>query len=417
MLNINAGDIDDNSRISQILGHEFANNSNYFSNFSEDFKIEGFIGLPTYNKSNAYEQFIFVNKRIVKDKLMSLAVKLAYQNLIPHGRYPALVLFFELDPYDVDVNVHPAKSEVRFKDPEKVKSFIIHSIRNNLQKFNSTAPIISENIANDLIFKTANTNTFKNQFKPSNTQSNIHLNSYTSTLPQKSFDAELNESTRQAFIAPITLQPEAHITTNSLIEPKNISDTFPLGFAKAQIDNMYILSENEKGLIIVDQHAAHERITLEKLKANIFASEVRNQYLLVPQIIELGEKLLNSLLSHQSEIEKYGFIIEKNGLTQILVRAIPQFIDSNETKEIITEMAEYSFENGSIEIGKEKLIFILGNHACKNSIKAGKKMSLEEMNHLLRQIEQTPLSSQCNHGRPVYIELKSSDLARFFERH
>lgn len=369
----------------KILGKEFVENALEFSGEIKNIKIHGLACVPTYNKQTAGSIYTFVNGRPIKDKIVHIALKTAYQNLIPSGRFPAVLLFLEINPYYVDVNVHPTKAEVRFRDTEEVRNFISTTIRNVIRNnFTQTSSTVANFTNNILQRKSEYTYAVANDMQRPialETRSNV-----------------LQEPVRAAYIAPQIQIEEAH----------------PLGYAKCQIGLNYIIAEAADGLILVDQHAAHERITLELMKKELASGKVRSQILLIPEIVELAQT--NLLFEHITEIEKFGFVFEKHGSDGILVRQVPEILQRENIKKFVEDLADYIGENGNVNLVAERSDEILSNIACHGSIRSGRKMTIEEMNHLLRQIEKTSFSSQCNHGRPTFTKLTVKDLEKIFER-
>ncbi len=385
-----------NQRILEILGEKFIANSRPFDIISDNIALHGFAGLPTYNHANSSRQYTFVNRRTIKDKTVFSALKVAYQNLIPQGKHPALVLFMTIDPYAVDVNVHPSKVEVRFRDEQRVRSLIVSTLRETLRQ-----PLV----------------TSTPQVAPIKAQAHTWQN-FSNPFPGRAQITEAHEIQRPAYTAP-TPQPSsvAALKTNvAELKQPEIVVSYPLGEAKCQIGELYIIAENDEGLVIVDQHAAHERLVLEKLKDQLKSGAIKSQLLLVPEIIELGQLQAASLLAHAGELKNLGLTVEKNGITQVMVREIPVIFNNTSIKELIADLAAYIYENDSVDILEKKRDDILGNFACHYSIRSGRKLNIHEMNAVLRDIENTDFAGQCNHGRPTYIILNKTQLANMFER-
>lgn len=377
-------------RAVEILGNDFLNNYNKFEYQGTDFKIWGFAGLPTFNKNTTSYQYFFVNGRSIKDKVLISAVKVAYLNLIPHGRHCAAIVFVEMSPYLVDVNVHPTKAEVRFRDPDYIKSAIIKSIRDSLKETNvQTSSEISQKF-------------FKG----------IQNVSYT-PRPSISTFAQAREIYEPQKLR--TYEPPK-VTVNENTTLPSIEEEPELGYAKCQIGNMYIIAENKDGLILVDQHAAHERLVLEKMKSQLESGKISSQILLVPEIIDLDEKLAYALISHKDDLQKLGIQIDKMGNSGVAVREVSSILGKVNIKELIIDLAEFIDEHGDSSFLKEKIDLILGNIACHSSVRAGRKLGIDEMNAVLRQMESTQFASQCNHGRPTFTKISLNDLHKLFER-
>ncbi len=383
-------------KLSEILGEDFIKNSVQFSSANHFAKVYGYAGLPTLNASSGVYQHYFVNHRPIKDKLLLTAVKVAYQNLIPHGKYPKIVVFLEVDPYRVDVNVHPTKAEVRFRDSNEIKDLIVSAVRGALKSklyaaSSTVSPIKSfenhpKQVESKPAYEIQSPNAFSNVLqKPIQTESYI-----------------IAESVDSVFQAPTKIP--------------QLFEEPPLGYAKCQIGNTYIIAETKEGLIIVDQHAAHERLVLENIKEQIAKGDIKSQRLLIPEVISMPKNLLALLQDNLESLAKLGIVIEVSSDKDVKVLQLPTVFSKLNTKELIIDIAEYLLEHGGTDIVDQKREFILGNIACHSSIRAGRKMNIEEMNALLRDIEKTPFSGQCNHGRPTYTKLSINDLEKIFER-
>ena len=399
-------------RLSEVMGKDFGHNSVLINAQRENLSITGYVSLPTYNKANSLSQYLFVNNRPVRDKLLLGAIKAAYQDVLPAGRYPYLALFFDISPSDVDVNVHPAKAEVRFYDNNLVRGLLITAIRNSLNQFANKASqsvelsdLISDNIPN---FQSANkpwddiqAETFMLSEHRGNsnieyqTFSNAKHNKVNATLPD--FERKISVKTEDFDDSPS-------------------DDVGYLGVAKAQFHDTYIISQNEDSIIITDQHAAHERIVMERLKASINKGNVQTQMLLIPEIVDLPMADKHRLLEATEEFSKLGLIIEEFGPSAVIIREIPALLGKCDVKNLIKNLAEEMSEWGKSFDLTEKLHLVCATIACHNSVRAGRRLNIEEMNQLLRDMENTPNTGQCNHGRPTYVELKIRDIAKLFDR-
>ena len=387
-------------RISAILGDDFAPNSAPVAAEREGVKISGFVGIPTYNRRTSEDQFVFVNKRPVKDKVLQGAIKAAYADYLGGGRFPVLALFIEIPAEEVDVNVHPAKSEVRFRDQRNVTGLLITAIRTALGGSGHKA---STTVA-DFALHTLN--------KPKTSNPSAYYNSYYApSAPAKQSSLVLNEATTSSYVpAPQTAQAYA-----AAIQPDENLD-YPLGLAKAQLHGTYIISETANSVVITDQHAAHERLVYENYKKQIAQNKIAKQPLLVPEVIKLDEKRHNIILSIAPKFFEYGFFVEAFGTNEIIVSQIPAILNGYNLKQLLADVADDIIEHGADLSLAEAFEHVLETAACHNSIRAGRKLSLEEMNELLRQMEATPHSGQCNHGRPTYVELKLTDIEKLFGR-
>lgn len=372
------------NRVSQILGEEFLENCIKLNKTKDSFLFSGLLGLPTYNYSNSNNQFIFVNKRIINDKSLNTIFKLAYRDFMSYDRFPQLILFIECPFEEIDINVHPAKTEIRFKDINKLRSYIISSFKNTISSAGHKSSTVNTSRA------------IKRFSNDTNFQKNLELKD------NKSIDY-FDENDKK------------------LVEQENKSNSkytkfYPLGFAKSQFHNTYILSQTEKGIVIIDQHAAHERIVYEKLKNDYYNKEVKTQILLIPEIIDVEKSVLASLNGRFDIAERYGLKMEAFGGNSVIVREIPGILsDCNIkelTKDLINELIEFD-DSSSIE---KQINSICSTMSCHGSIRAGREMQVDEMNDLLRRMENTPFSGQCNHGRPTYVELNICDIEKLFGR-
>lgn len=386
-------------RLGMVMGREFRDNAILIEAERENLKISGYVSLPTLNKANSLSQFLFVNNRPVRDKLLLGAIKGAYQDVLAHGRYPMCVLFFDLPPEDVDVNVHPAKAEVRFYDNNLVRGLLVSAIRNALARSsNKTADTLD-------LSKIASFEKVECLAEPAFNPSPIKLGKYQS----------INFSTQRQTVLP-DLEYKFSLKTETEPETAVSEDVGPLGLAKAQFCDTYIIAQNEDGIVIVDQHAAHERIVMEKLKASLTENKPQSQMLLIPEIVELAAGEKNRILEAAQELAKLGLEVEDFGVTAVIVRATPALLGEVNAQELVKDLAEQMAEwNNGFEL-QDKLHSVCATMACHGSVRAGRRLSIEEMNRLLRDMEKTPHSGQCNHGRPTYVELKIKDIAKLFDR-
>ena len=402
---ISAQDSDHTRNIKSLLGEDFIENTINFTHKQGKLLLKGYIGLPTFNHSTSLKQYYFVNNRIVKDKLMVTAVKIAYAGLIPNGKYPTLILAIECPNNYVDVNVHPTKLEVRFADEQLIKKNIIDAIRSNINanRGKQSNSIISTQF-------TKNNESVRQYIQPS-----VTLYSEISSKPNYFNDTlhSINYSTED--IISKTLN-KGMLAQTSSIETTKDNQKF-LGYAISQIDNTYIVSltaNNE--VIIIDQHAAHERILLEEMKKQIIEHNIKIQHLLVPNILSYDRAIVELLIEKKDDLQKFGITIERNGINQIALTAVPSLIQDANFRDIIDHIIQDIQEIDEVNNLKIFIDSIYSNIACKNSIKANRKLSIEEMNSLLRKMEDTPFIEQCNHGRPTYIIINTKNLDKFFER-
>jgi DNA mismatch repair protein MutL len=378
-------------RLAQIMGRDFGDNSAKVDVVRESLAITGYAGLPTYNRANAQMQFLFVNGRPVRDKLLIGAVRGAYADFLARDRHPALALFLTCDPSFVDVNVHPAKTEVRFRDSGLVRGLIVSSLKAALAEAGHRA---STTVAGaTLASLRPNTGLYQQSYNRGSGFSD----------PGRSFYAPLLSAETQpaARIEEASAQPSADL---------------PLGVARAQLHETYVVAQTEDGIVIVDQHAAHERLVYERMKSSLAAGGVARQPLLVPEIVELDPAEVARLAARAGELAELGLIIEPFGPDAVMVREMPAMLGKSDIKALVRDLADDIAETGKALSLKERLEEVAGTLACHTSVRAGRRLNAEEMNALLREMEATPHSGQCNHGRPTYVELKLADIERLFGR-
>ncbi len=381
-------------RLRSVLGRDFADNALAIDAEREQIHMTGFAALPTYSRGSAVQQFIFVNGRPVRDKMLVGALRGAYRDFLSRDRHPAAVLFIDCDPERVDVNVHPAKSEVRFRDPGIVRGLIVSGLRHALAGAGHRA---STTVANETLgaFQAPSDipRIYQMERRPS----------YGSFANAQTGFSEDNQKFEAA---------SARVS-----EPSETPETqeFPLGAARAQVHSNYIIAQTANGMVIVDQHAAHERLVYEKLKRQMAETGVASQALLVPEIIDLGSDA-SRLLDIADELAVMGLGIEPFGPGVIAVRATPALLGIVNAEALVNDILDELQDVGDSTALKSKLDAILSRVACHGSIRSGRQMRAEEMNALLREMEATPHSGQCNHGRPTYVELKLHDIERLFGR-
>lgn len=394
-------------RISDVMGAEFGENSLMIDAHKDDVSISGFVSLPTYNKANSLSQYLFVNNRPVRDKTLLGALKAAYQGALELGRYPICALFFEVKPELVDVNVHPTKAEVRFFDANAVRGLLISAVRNalargSMQTAQTTdfSKILQDNLPTDEVSSSST------MFLRENSVRNWQMPSHgRSASARRMIEDEVIPQLHKTF----------SVKTEDVAE--NVEDCGVLGMAKAQFHNTYIISQTEDSIIIVDQHAAHERIVMEKFKAAQAEKEkIPTQMLLIPEVVDLSLAEKIAVLENAEELDKLGLVIEEFGSTAVIVREVPALIADCNVNELIHNLAEQIREWGKDFALEEKVNHFCATMACHGSVRAGRSLNLAEMNKLLRDMEKTPYSGQCNHGRPTYIELKLSDIDKLFHR-
>jgi len=385
-------------RLSMLCGKSFAQSLIEVNAETEGFRLSGWVALPTFNRSQADMQYFFVNQRIIRDKTVSHAVRQAYQDVMFHGRHPAFVLSLDMDTRQLDVNVHPQKHEVRFRNSRLVHDFLYRSLHRALAAVQPGHQVESPAFALDQSTASA---------RPGLTrQADIGFHrpgSFPSATAR----------VREQSAAYISLLQSAEPTADTAQQERRLP---PLGYAIAQLKGVYILAENAAGLIVVDMHAAHERIVYERLKQNAAQENVINQPLLVPLSLNVSRAEADQVEEKQALFTHLGFSVERLGLEQIRVRAIPALLKHSDCEQLVRDVLSDLLEYGHSERIQQHQNELLGTMACHASVRANRLLSIEEMNALLRDIEQTERSGQCNHGRPTWKQLSLDQLDKFFKR-
>ncbi|MEM9734944.1 MAG: DNA mismatch repair endonuclease MutL [Pseudomonadota bacterium] len=416
------------TRLAQVLGDEFVENALEIDAEREGVELAGHTSLPTFNRGNAQHQFIYVNGRPVKDRQLTGAVRGAYMDFLSRYRHPVLALFITIDPALVDVNVHPAKAEVRFRDAQLVRGLIVGALR---EAISSAGHRASSEGGVDLAAA----------FKPGGLgekvaamaqQQRESANGAFSTAGQYRGEGNQNYDWTQSVHAP---PPEPVAAANGFAEQSQARFEHdmppvaarleqqdegpvhaPLGAARAQVHKNYIVSQTDDGLVIVDQHAAHERLVYERMKAELATSGIAGQMLLIPDIIEMPEEDANRLLGYAEDLSRFGLVIESFGPGSVAVRETPAILGEVDSKALLSDLVDEIAEWGSADGVGAKIDHVAATMACHGSVRSGRILQAPEMNQLLRDMEATPNSGQCNHGRPTYVELKLADIERLFGR-
>jgi DNA mismatch repair protein MutL len=388
------------NRLRQILGADFIDNAMEVDADRENVLLTGFAGLPTFNRGNALHQFLYVNNRPVKDRQLTGAVRAAYMDALPRYRHPVLALFVDIAPALVDVNVHPAKAEVRFRDAGLVKGLIVGALRQAIHG----AGVRASTTGGQAMAEAFQRPSFSSA-PPPQAPANFDW-AQSPSRPLGGF----GESAQAAFDA--TAAPSAH-APEIAEDPVRVGR---LGAARAQLHETYIVAQSEDGVIIVDQHAAHERLVYERFKAHIASGDVPSQLLLVPDIVELDVDDCARLSARAEELAKLGLELEPFGDGTLAVRATPALLGTCDAAELCRDIADELAGWGTATELSSRLDAVASTMACHGSVRAGRRMKVEEMNALLREMEITPNSGQCNHGRPTWVELKRADVERLFGR-
>ena len=375
------------ARLGRILGEEFVTDALTVRAARGSLAVEGFAGLATLHRPNSLGQHLVVNGRPVRDKLLAGAVRGGYGDLVPNGRHPMLALFLTLPPDEVDVNVHPAKTELRFRDAQAVRALIVTALHQALgsAQHRATASLSEQ------------------------------------ALSRMTRPAGVSMPNRQAFgFADRAQAPLAPISTPSAVTHVNADDdsavAFPLGAARAQVHDTFIIAETENSLVIVDQHAAHERLVYERLKKAFANGGPSRQILLIPEVVELDAEAADRLAGAGAELERLGLVVEAFGQSAVIVREVPALLGQGNLQGLMRDLADELAEGEGSLVVSERLDHVLSTMACHGSVRAGRRLNATEMNALLRDMEETPFSGQCNHGRPTYVELKLADIEKLFQR-
>lgn len=406
-----SGDLFDalRGRLATILGRAFTDNALAIDAEREGHRLTGYAGLPTYSRGSAVAQFLFVNGRPVRDKLLIGALRAAYLDVLSRDRHPAAVLFIDCPPERVDVNVHPAKSEVRFREPGIARGLIVSGLRHALAEAGHRA---STTVADETM------QAFSTVPQNMSAHGNVPLGAAPSAQPTFSGAPRVYQMDRPSQGGPAGFAEAAADWGNApsaRVDEAVIESDGPLGAARAQVHENYIVAQTLNGIVLVDQHAAHERLVYEKLKTQMTEHGVARQALLIPEIIPLGADA-ERLMDHAAELERFGLVIEAFGPGTLAVRETPAILGEINAEALLRDILDELEDLGDSQTLQARVEAVLSRVACHGSIRSGRQMRADEMNALLREMEATPLSGQCNHGRPTYVELKLSDIERLFGR-
>ncbi len=387
------------ARLAAILGRDFSANALALDQEREGVRLTGYAGLPTYNRGNSAHQYLFVNGRPVRDRLLQGALRAAYADVLARDRHPAAVLYLDLDPVLVDVNVHPAKAEVRFRDPTLVRGLIVGALRHALAGAGHRA---STTVATAAL----------GGFRAGASAAGFSAWRGGGWAPPADLPGLTGASARAE---PWVGFPIDDGSATQMRGERNPAD-FPLGAARAQVHETYIVAQTRDGVVIVDQHAAHERLVYERMKAEMAAGGVARQALLLPEVVELDPAEAERVCARSEELAALGLIVEAFGPGAVLVRETPALLGETDVPGLIRDIADDLAENNAALALGERLAEVCSTLACHGSVRAGRRLTGPEMDALLRQMEATPHSGQCNHGRPTYVELKLADIERLFGR-
>ena len=403
------------TRLGDVLGADFRANAVAVAGEREGVVVEGFAALPTLTRANALGQYLFVNERPVRDKLLLGAVRAAYADYLPRDRHPLLALFVSVPPREVDVNVHPAKAEVRFRNAGLVRALIVHALKEALARDGTRAATTGGSAA---IAALRSPGSFPYSARSRSGTWDWRRSPARPGDPRVSRTALRGGGFAEAAQAAFEVGTPAadHGAAVGVAELAEDGLDYPLGAARAQVHDTYIVAQTDDALVIVDQHAAHERIVYEKLKAAIEKSRVARQILLIPEIVELDESDVERLLGRAEELGRYGLVLEFFGPGAVALRETPALLGEIDGAGLVRDLAEHMSEWDETLPLERRLMQVASSMACHGSVRAGRRLKPAEMNALLREMERTPNSGQCNHGRPTYVELKLADIERLFGR-
>ena len=405
-------------RCEQVLGREFPPNAMLIDAAREGVELYGYASLPTFNRGNALHQFVYVNGRPVRDKQLSGAIRGAYMDFLSRHRHPVMALFLTLDPKQVDVNVHPAKSEVRFRDAGLVRGLIVGALREAISNSGHRASteggdaMLSAFKPGGIAERAVTGRQWQPPAKNQNHDWQQSPNRPVEPAPSTAFPAGFSENSQARFDA--TTAHSADVREEPQLDP--IAESLPLGAARAQLHHNYIVAQTGDGLVIVDQHAAHERLVYERMKQQIADTGVSSQMLLIPEIVEMPEQDVNRLIDHVDELKTLGLGIEAFGPGAVAVRETPAILGEVNCENLLQDLVDELSQWGSSSLVADKIDHVAATMSCHGSVRSGRKLLPLEMDRLLRDMEATPNSGQCNHGRPTYIELKLADIEKLFGR-
>lgn len=398
-------------RLRHIMGDDFISNAIPVDAERQGIRLTGWIAKPTHNAGTAQKQFLFVNGRAVRDKLLLGAIRAGYMDVMAKDRYPIVSLFLTVPPEEVDVNVHPAKAEVRFRDSSIVRGLIVSTIRYALNGQN-VAPVTS--LTDELVNRLEQQRSNQTAFTPSYNPRSM-LTSY--SAPSGNSYSGLAERVTNAFQPQMDFVPSTRFDTHPVAVEEVVDENYPLGSARAQIHENYIITQTPNGIVIVDQHAAHERLVYERFKSQMAESAIPVQGLLTPEIIAMDDVDCARLIESRDLFTKSGLEIEAFGAGAIAVRSIPALLSGRiNLKVLLQDLADDLREHEKATALEEKINHVLATMACHGSVRSGRRLSVPEMNALLRDMETTPLAGQCNHGRPTFVALSLDDIEKLFGR-
>ena len=398
------------ARLALVMGRDFAGNALPIDAEREGVRLTGYAALPTLNRASAQHQYLFVNGRPVRDRLLHGAVRAAYADFLHRGRHPMAALFVDLAPDMVDVNVHPTKAEVRFRDAALVRGLIVGALKRALAAAGHHA---ATTVADDALAA----------LRPHGGSVGRGVAARDGGSPppsgapllaeaQSRYHAPLDSPSARVDGAPAGAEVATHVVEGEAQPPA----AYPLGVARGQVHGTYVVAQTGDGIVIVDQHAAHERIVYERMKAALDDAGIQRQILLIPEVVELGDAAVARLEARAGELADLGLVLERFGAGAVVIREVPALIGDGDTQGLVRDLADELAEWDESSTLRQRLADVCSTLACHGSVRAGRRLNADEMNALLRQMEATPHAGQCNHGRPTYVELKLADIERLFGR-
>lgn len=387
-------------RLARIMGRDFLDDALFVERRRGPYEVSGFVALPTLHRNDASQQFLFVNRRPVRDKLLVGAIRAAYGDLVPKGRHPVFALFVDVPTDSVDVNVHPSKAEVRFRESGEIRALVINAVRNALEEAGHRSSALGGQHTIDTLARSVQASAAgASQWMPPAAPRFAHA------------------GFAEAMQAPLAgiIVPSADATADAVPLEADLLDR-PLGAARAQLHETYIVAQTRTSVVIVDQHAAHERLVYERMKAGLTSGGIKRQGLLIPEIVTLEAHEVAALEDAASELAELGLAIEAFGIDAVAVRETPAMLGQMDISGLVKDLARDIVADRGKTALKERLDAVASRMACHGSVRAGRRLMPQEMNALLREMEATPFSGQCNHGRPTYVELKLGDIERLFGR-
>ncbi len=388
-------------RIASLLGQGFVDNALCFEHEAVGLRLRGWVGLPTFSRSQADMQHFFVNGRMVRDKLVTHAIRQAYRDVLFHGRHPAYVLYLVLNPVLVDVNVHPTKHEVRFREGRLVHDFLfrtLHQVLADVRPADQSNTPETQSVA----------------AVPADSVLSPTADFTTAGASQQRFPLNMRESKPAAYRASMNMQRPPQLPVSEYESEEQ--DVPPLGYALAQLHGVYILAQNRDGLIVVDMHAAHERITYERMKIALQDSVLKSQPLLVPLSVKVSSREVELAIEQQEWLERLGMEVDQLGDETLVVRSMPVYLQGADPERLLRDLLSDLAMHGSSERIQETINETLGTMACHGSVRANRRLTIEEMNALLRDMERTERSGQCNHGRPTWMAFELAEMDKWFSR-